>query len=83
MSRVVRKPAFSYAKTKTQSKLINAFVVAIRIIQFLYYLNPKFQASSHCGCSAWFVWDLVGNPEYQFSHNEAQISTNASVLILL
>ena len=24
-----------------------------------------------CGCTAWFVSDLVGNPEDRFSHNEA------------
>ena len=54
MSRVVRKPFFfAYAKTKTQisfavtAKLINAFVFATRIVQSLYFLNPKFQASSH------------------------------------
>ena len=54
MNHVVRKPAFCiYAKTKTQisfavtAKLISAFVFAIRIVQLLYYLNPKFQASSH------------------------------------
>ena len=40
-------------KTKTQisfavtAKLISAFVLAIRIAQSLYYLNPKFQASNH------------------------------------
>ena len=28
-------------------KLISAFVFAIRIVQSLYYLNPKFQASSY------------------------------------
>ena len=39
-------------KTKTQiscavtAQLISAFVFAIRIVQSLYYLNPKFQASS-------------------------------------
>ena len=44
---------FAYAKTKTQisfavtAKLISAFVFAIRIVQSLYYLNLKFQASSH------------------------------------
>ena len=50
----MRKPFFfSYAKTKTQisctvtAQLIRAFVFAIRIVQCLYYLNPKFQASSH------------------------------------
>ena len=26
-----------------------------------------------CGCTAWFVSDLVGNPEDRFSHNEAHI----------
>ena len=25
-----------------------------------------------CGCTAWFVSDLVGNPEDRFSHNEAR-----------
>ena len=44
---------FAYAKTKTQvsfavtAKLISAFVFGIRIVQSLYFLNPKFQASSH------------------------------------
>ena len=44
---------FAYAKTKTQisfavtAKLISAFVFTKRIVQFLFYLNPKFQASSH------------------------------------
>ena len=39
-------------KTKTQislavtAKLISAFVFATRIVHFLFYLNPKFQASS-------------------------------------
>ena len=44
---------FAYAKTKTQisfavtAKLISAFVFATGIIQSLYFLNMKFQASSH------------------------------------
>ena len=44
---------FAYAKTKTQirfavtAKLISAFVFATRLVQFLYYLNPKFEGSSH------------------------------------
>ena len=50
------KPGFwykYYAKTKTQisfavtAKLISAFVFATQIVQSLYFLNPKFQASSH------------------------------------
>ena len=44
---------FAYAKTKTQisfavtAKLISAFVFAIWILQYLFFLNPKFQACSH------------------------------------
>ena len=44
---------FAYAKTKTQisfavtAKLISAFVFVARIVQPLFYLNPKFQASSY------------------------------------
>ena len=53
MSRVVRNPAFAYAKTKTQiscavtAQLISAFVFATWIVQSLFYLNPKLQASSY------------------------------------
>ena len=56
LSRVVRKPDFAYAKTKTQirfavtAKLISAFVFATRIVQTLYFLNPKFQDSRY------FLW---------------------------
>ena len=47
---------FAYAKTKTQisfavtAKLISAFVFATRIVQSLYFLKPKFQASIHFLC---------------------------------
>ena len=53
LSRVMRKPAFAYAKTKEQisctvtAELINAFVFTTKIVQSLYFLKPKFQASSH------------------------------------
>ena len=54
MSLVMRKPAFcKHAKTKTQisfavtAKLISALVFARQILQSLFFLNPKFQASSH------------------------------------
>ena len=76
----MRNRLFAYAKTKTQiscavtAQLISAFVFASQIVHFLYYLNPKFQASSHI---QWqhspFVSDLVGNPEDLFSHDEAHI----------
>ena len=49
----MRNRLFAYAKTKTQisfavtAKLISAFVFATWIVQFLYFLNPEFHASSH------------------------------------
>ena len=57
-SRVVRKPAFCICENKdadqlrgnsfaVTAKLISAFVFATRIVQTLFFLNPKFQASSH------------------------------------
>ena len=50
---LVENRLFAYAKTKTQisfavtAKLISAFVFATRIVQSLYFLNTKLQASSH------------------------------------
>ena len=51
-----KKQQFAYAKTKAQisfavtAKLFSAFVFATRIIQFLYFLKPKFPASIHHLC---------------------------------
>ena len=82
MSLVMRKPAFCICeKKKTQisfavtAKLIRTFVFATWIVQSLFFLNPKFQASSHL---LWLyspvcVGPQVGNPEDWFSHNEAHI----------
>ena len=51
MSLVMRKPAFCICENKDadqlRGNLVSAFVFAIRIVQSLYYLNLKFQASSH------------------------------------
>ena len=47
MSLVMRKPAFCICENKNPDQLIGAFVFVIRIVQSVYYLNPKFQASSH------------------------------------
>ena len=66
VSRVMRKLEFGYAKTKAlvncavTAQLIKAFVFAryMYIVQSLFFLNPKFQASSHLRV----VSDLVGNP---------------------
>ena len=65
----------AYAKTKTQisfavtAKLISAFVLAARIVQCVYFLNPKFQASSYLQ----WLYSLVRvrlcqNPHCGFSH---------------
>ena len=49
----MRNWLFSFSKTKTQisfavtAKLISAFVFATQIVQPLFFLNTKFQASSH------------------------------------
>ena len=71
---------FAYVKTKAQvscavtAQLISAFVFAKRIVQSLYFLNfiHNFKPLAILsGCTAWFVSDLVGNPEDWFSHTKA------------
>ena len=49
MSLVLRQQAFCICKNKdaVTAQLISTFVFAILIVQSLYYLNPKFQPSSH------------------------------------
>ena len=70
----------SYAKTKTQisfavtAKLISAFVFATRIVHLLFFLNPKFQASSRL---LW-LYRLVcvgpgQNPNGCFSYAQAHL----------
>ena len=55
MSNFIRKLK-PYAKPKVQisftvtAKLISTFVFATQIVQFLYFLNPKFLASNHHLC---------------------------------
>ena len=49
----MRKPALAYAKTQGQisclvtAQLISTFVFLTNIVQSLYFLNPKCEASSH------------------------------------
>ena len=47
MSLVIRKPAFCISKTKMQIGCAVTFVFATQIVQSLYFLNRKFQTSSH------------------------------------
>ena len=74
------KQQSAYAKTKAQisfaviAKLISAFVFATRIVQFLFFLNPKFQASNLLLIVYNPVCDRPGrNPNCWFSHAQAQI----------
>ena len=75
----MRKLYFSICENKNTdqlvtAKLISTFVLATQIDQSLYFLNLNFKPLIiFCGCTARFVSDLVGNPEDQFSHDEAQI----------
>ena len=56
------------------AKLISAFVFAIRIVQSLYYLHPKFQASSHRLSLCSLVCVGPGRkPRRAVSHNEAHM----------
>ena len=76
----MRKPRFPYVKTKTQisfavtAKLISAFVFATWIVQYLFFLNTKFPASSHLQ----WLYSLVSvrpdqNTNCWFSHAGAQL----------
>ena len=74
-------PLVCICKTKTQisfavtAKLISAFVFATQIVQSLYFLNPKFQASSHLLRLYSLVCVGPGRkPLDLFSQNEAHIS---------
>ena len=80
MSHLMRTQS-AYAKTKTQisfavtAKLISAFVFATRIVHFLFFLNPKFQASSLLLClySLICVRPVRKSPCW-FSHEIAQMT---------
>ena len=79
MSRVTRKPVFLHIKTllscTVTAQLISAFVFVTWIVQSLYFLNPKFQASSNL---LWLYLRPVcvgpgRTPEDRFSHDATQI----------
>ena len=59
--------------------------ICFRYIDSTITLLPKYEISSLailCGFTAWFVWDLVGNPEDRFSHNEAHILQGEAILFI-
>ena len=58
------------------AKLISAFVFATRIVQFLFYLNPKFQASTGSFLCLYGRPVCVGpvrKPHCWFSHEAAHM----------
>ena len=72
-------------KTKAQisfaviAKLISVFVFAIRIVQFISFLNTNFLVSSHLLCLYSSVCvGPVREPHYWFSHDAAQIGCHKS-----
>ena len=85
MSRLVGKPTICIGENKgadqlrgnreaDHAKLISAFVFATRIVQFLFYLNPKFQASSSFLCLYSPVCvGPVRKPHCWFSHERAHM----------
>ena len=59
---------------RRSAKLISAFVFATRIVQLLYFLNPKFQASSQLLCLYSPVCVRpVRKPHCLFSHETAHL----------
>ena len=74
------KPTICIGENKDADQLrgyrsaISAFVFATRIVQFLFYLNPKFQASSSflLLCRPVCVRP-VGKPHCWFSHETAHL----------
>ena len=86
----MRKPALCICKTKAQissaitAQLISVFVFTTKIVQSLYFLNPKFQASSHF--LLLFSPVCVGpsrKPEDRFSHDPAHISSTLRQLKII
>ena len=81
MSRPMGKPTICICENKGAdqlrgytAKLISAFVFATRIVQFLYFLNPKFQASSSFLCLYRSVCVRpVQKPHCLFSHEAAHM----------
>ena len=72
----MRKPAFCICENKDADQL-RGYREADQRLCFRYTdttisLLSKSEISS-CGCTARFVWDLVGNPEDRFSQDEAHI----------
>ena len=80
------KPTICIGENKdaVTAKLISAFVFATRIVQFLFYLNPKFQASSSFLCLYRLVCvGPVRRPHCWFSHEAAHITYFSIVIRII
>ena len=78
MSRVMRKPAFYICENKDADQLRSNCEVDQRLC--FRYMDSAIKIRNFkplaifCDCTARFAWDLVENPEYRFSHNEAHMA---------
>ena len=80
LSRLMGKPTICIGENKDADQLRgnreadHAFVFATRIVQFLFYLNPKLQASNSFLCLYRLVCVRpVQKPHCWFSHEAAQL----------
>ena len=81
----MRKPTLCICENKGEdqlrsytAKLISAFVFAIRIVQYLYFLNPKFPVSSHLLC----LYSLVCvGPVWKPHHDAVHLFGLTTVII--
>ena len=76
----MRKPAFCICENKDADQLRGNREadqpLCFRYTDSAIPLLPKYNfkpLAIFCGRAAWFVWDLVENPEDRFSHNEAHM----------
>ena len=72
----MRKPRICICEIKVAvtAYLTNAFVFATRMVQFLYFLNTKFPASSYLLCLHRPICvGPVRKPHYWFSHEAAHL----------
>ena len=63
----MRKPDFCICENKGADQLCGNRTTYQRL--YFPYTDSAIPLSIFCGCTAWFVSDLVGNPEDRFSHN--------------
>ena len=63
---------FAHAKTKAQISCAVSERLCFCYINSTIPLLSKSEAI-FCGCTAWFVSDLFGNPEGRFSHDVAHL----------